>query len=225
MKWLSKFIHHFILTFSILFLFYFLFSFLLLLLPVQPVSHPSKIKNPVTFYLFHDFAHTEIIFPAKTLIPQLKNALQPFIPGINQGYLAFSYGDEKFMLNTPKWRDMKFPLALKALFMNTPALLRIGHYPQIRHDKSVVPLTVSYKNYQQLQQNILYSFALKEHKIIPIPAKKQNFTNNYFYFQAQKPYNLFYTCNTWTGDMLRHASLPLSYWTPLSYQVVFHFLK
>ena len=224
MKWL-RFLRHFILTFSIFFLFYFFFSFLLLLLPVQPVSHPTKMKNSATFYLFHDFAHTEIIFPAKTLIPQLRNSLQPFIPAVNQGYLAFSYGDAKFMLNTPKWSDMKFSLAIKALFINTPALLRIGHYSQIRHDKSVIPLSVSYKIYQQLQQNILHSFALKENSIIPISVQKQDFTDSYFYFQAQKPYNLFYTCNTWTGDMLRHASLPVSYWTPLSYQVVFHFLK
>jgi hypothetical protein len=32
---------------------------------------------------------------------------------------------------------------------------------------------------------------------------------------------LFNTCNTWAGDVLRQSGIPVSRWTPFSYNVVY----
>ncbi len=222
MKWF-RYLLYFILSLFTLLSFYFIISSSLLFFPANTLQHHQTQSDTRIFYIFHDFAHTEIILEAKDLIPELKRSLQPFISDITKGYIAFSYGDEAFMFQTPRWRDIQISLALKALFINTPAVIRVGHYPSIRHDKTIITLKIDNRRLQILQHAILQSFMQKQGCLIPL----RHYPDNRYirYFRARKPYNLFYTCNTWSGDMLRSAALPLSSWTPLSFQVVFHFLK
>jgi len=212
-----------ILFFIISILLYFFISFSLLFISPSTYKLPESSNNNCTIYLFYDLAHTEIIFKGTDLTEKVTLPLHYYISDIKEGYIAFSYGDKSFMLHTPKWSDIQLPLAIAALFINTPAVIRIGHYRNIRKDKSVIPLQLTKKSCHLLQETVMKSFAQKEHKLLAIYFP--DIPAYIYYFQAQKPYNLFYTCNTWTGDMLRRASLPVSYWTPLSYQVVFHFLK
>ena len=202
---------------------YFTFSFLSLFIsPLSNYSDTRKKPNIVdTFFIYHDPAHTEIIFPAQTLISPLAQKLKPFIPALHRGYIAFSYGDEDFMLHTPEWKDLKISLALKALFLNTPAVIRTGHYTQIRADDTIVPVQLPHEQYTKLQTAVLESFAADEEgKLIPRTCPGQK--NYDYYFRAKHPYNLLYTCNTWSGELLRKTGLPVGLWTPLAFEVVFH---
>jgi hypothetical protein len=138
--------------------------------------------------------------------------------GQNYGYLAFSYGDREFMMKVPRWSDFDFSLALKSLFTNTPALLRVGHYGGINREDSV-KIMLSKSCLEKLQKSILNSFSEKNNKF-------QRYFDSYkhpkvFYFQAKKSYNLFHTCNIWTGDRLRDAGLKASYLTPFAQQVIY----
>ncbi len=210
-----------------------LFLFIVLLLSYLSISHlfaslssahlQTQHHRPPSLYLYHDIAHTEIILPSTALTPQIRHALSPLLPHINYGYIAFSYGDRDFMLHTPHWRDTDPVLAFRALFVNTPALLRIGHYSRLRHDNSVIPLHIRSQQLQKLQQAILKSMQLKEGKCLPYPAP--NRPSYLYYCQATHPYNLFYTCNQWSAQILRAASLPAPLWAPLAYQVTSPFVK
>ncbi len=205
---------------------YFILSFLFLFIfPHSTHGDTAKSQKRVdTFFIYHNLAHTEIIFPAETLIPSLAQKLQPSIPALRHGYIAFSYGDEDFMFHTPEWKDLKISLALKALFLNTPAVIRVGHYTQIRADETIVHVKLPHEQYTKLQTTILQSFATDtQGNLIPrtYPGQK----NYRYYFKAKHPYNLFYTCNTWSGELLRKTGLPVALWTPLAFEVVFHFPK
>jgi len=140
------------------------------------------------------------------------------LKGQNYGYLAFSYGDKEFMMKVPTWSDVKLGITLKSLFTNTPGLLRVGHYGGINKEDSV-KITLSKLCLEKLQKSILNSFSEKNNKF-------QRYFDHYkhpkvFYFQAKKSYNLFNTCNTWTGDRLRDAGLKVSYHTPFAQQVIY----
>ncbi len=221
MKW-RLYIRRFVPGAFLLICFYFLLSVLLLFFPANH-TNIQTLQKQNRIYLFHDLAHTEIIIPANTLLPDLQTKLTPYIPNITKGYLAFSYGDQNFMFHTPRWKDISLFITLKALFLNTPAVIRVGHYTAIRKDTSVVPLKLSQKELNALQNAILNSFTTRQNHFIYLHSPLSSY--GFYYFRAKQPYNLFYTCNTWSGEMLRHTHLKVSYWTPLAREVVFHFLK
>ncbi|HHD83953.1 MAG TPA: DUF2459 domain-containing protein, partial [Campylobacteraceae bacterium] len=38
---------------------------------------------------------------------------------------------------------------------------------------------------------------------------------------ASQPYNLFYTCNQWTAQILRSADIPAPLWAPFAFEAVY----
>jgi uncharacterized protein (TIGR02117 family) len=202
----------------ILILFYILLSFLLLLFPTK--SH--CIKREKSIYLYADTAHTEIIMPISYFKPEYQQKFPELLKNRSDGYLAFSYGEKEFLMKVPTWEDIKIELALKALFINTPALIRVGYYYDIKKD-ICTKINLSNSCLKKLNQNIFKSFAIKENHFIRYkdPYKEPNI----FYFQAKKSYNLFHTCNSWSGDRLREAGLKASYLTPFAQQVIYPYQK
>ncbi len=193
---------------------YIMFSFILLLFPSQKLC----TNETETIYIYHDTAHTEIMIPVNYFKDEYQKRFPNLLKGQNYGYLAFSYGDKEFMMKVPTWSDVKLGIALKSLFINTPALLRVGHYGGINKEDSV-KIMLSKQCLEKLQKSILNSFSEKNNKF-------QRYLDRYkhpkvFYFQAKKSYNLFHTCNTWTGDRLREAGLKVPYLTPFAQQIVY----
>ncbi len=193
---------------------YIVFSFILLLFPSEKLC----TKETKTIYIYHDTAHTEIMIPVHYFNNTDLKYFSTLLNNQNYGYLAFSYGDKEFMMKVPTWSDVKLGITLKSLFTNTPGLLRVGHYGGINKEDSV-KINLSKLCLEKLQKSILNSFSKKNNKF-------QRYIDHYkhpkiFYFQAKKSYNLFNTCNTWTGDRLRDAGLKASYLTPFSQQVIY----
>ncbi len=215
-----RFLKYFITLFIVIFISFFLISHILLFFTPQKSSFEENKRYEI--YLFHDLAHTEIVLKSNSLIKPLKEKLKPFIKDFSN-YLAFSYGDQFFMLHIKRWKDMKFTTMLKALFINTPAVIKVGCYKSIKKDDSIIKIPVSKKTYIKLQNNILNSFKLKSGSLIAVKTDNKNL--GLHYFRAYRDYNLFFTCNTYTGEILRESDLSVSLWTPLSYQVVYHFPK
>ncbi len=216
-----KFLKTTLITSLTLTIFYFIISHILLFF--TPNTNSSTQNSRYEVSIFHDRAHTEIIIKTKDLIPTLKTKLKPFIKNLSGGYLAFSYGDQYFMLHTKRWKDLGFKTALKALLINTPAVIKVGHYNAIKKDSSIIKIHISKSVLEKLQTYILNSFKRKDDALIALNiSDKERYL---YYFQAKKSYNLFYTCNTYTGNILRKSGLPVSLWTPLAYQVVYHFPK
>ncbi|RUM71342.1 MAG: hypothetical protein DSZ07_00665, partial [Sulfurovum sp.] len=48
----------------------------------------------------------------------------------------------------------------------------------------------------------------------------QGYGRDDLFYPSIYKYNLFNTCNTWTGDQLREANVSISYWTPLSSNII-----
>ena len=195
---------------------YIMFSFILLLFPTQKLCETERETK--TIYVYHNIAHTEIMIPVHYFNDTDQKRFSTLLNNQIYGYLAFSYGDQEFMMKVPTWSDVKLGIALKSLFTNTPGLIRVGHYSGINREDSV-KITLSKESLEKLQKSIFNSFSEKNNKF-------QRYFDHYkhpkvFYFQAKKSYNLFNTCNTWTGDRLRDAGLKASYHTPFAQQVIY----
>lgn len=189
----------------------------LLLTPDTKIA--TNPENPRPLYLFHDLAHTEIIFRGSDLTPRMQRLLGTQIPDLQKGYIAFSYGDRDFMLHTPKWSDLDPLLACRALFIDTPALIRVGHYRAIRNDRSILSLTIGRATLVKLQEAIFKSMQRRDGRCIALPVA--NRPPAIYYCLAKHPYNLFYTCNQWSADMLHAAGLPVPRWAPLAWEVIY----
>ncbi len=173
-----------------------------------------------TMYLYHDkhvLSHTEIILPLKPFAEDYFRAFPALLGHNSNGYIAFSYGDRDFMMDKEGFDDLNLTLALRGLFINTPALIKVGHYGSFAKDRCEV-IKVSRDCLSRLKESILKSFAQKDGKNIRF---KDRYGYYYVYFyEAKKPYNLFHTCNTWTGDRLREAGLAEPLWTPFAQSVI-----
>ena len=194
---------------------YFLLSYLMQLIP----SSQKCQKGDDYFYLYHSDVHTEIILEIKKHKKLLLKKFPHLLRGRTKGYIAFSYGDQDFMMKVPDWDHIEPQIALKALFLNTRGLLRVGYYYGIYLDK-VTKIKTSSHCKKHLLEVVFDSFRSKENRFVRFEDTLSD--NNTFYFLAKKPYNLLYTCNSWSGDILRKTGFSMGYWTPLAEQVGYH---
>jgi uncharacterized protein (TIGR02117 family) len=185
-----------------------------------PTSSNCTEEQNETIYLYHDkhlLSHTEIILPIRPFAQEYLNAFPTLLQHHTSGYIAFSYGDRDFMMDKNGFDDLNLTLAMRGLFINTPALIKVGHYGSFAKERCEV-LKVSRACVTRLIESIRQSFAQKSGKNIRI---KDAYGYYYVYFyKAKEPYNLFHTCNTWTGDRLRDAGLAQPLWTPFAQSVI-----
>jgi uncharacterized protein (TIGR02117 family) len=158
--------------------------------------------------------HSDIIIDINHSNRDWKKVFPRVLKKDSGGYLEFGWGDKDTYLNTPLWSDLKLLIALKALFINTPSLIHLIHFNHINDFSHIKKVRLTEKQYLELEKRILKSFGNK-----PIFISYGYWDIDAFYASIYK-YNLFNTCNTWTGDILREVNITMSYWTPFSYTVI-----
>jgi len=194
----------------------FIISYLSLAYILVFFPNKSKISNNLKdkiLYIYYNNMHSDIIINLK----QTKTNWKKIFPKLlkeNSGYIEFGWGDRDTYLNTPKWGDLKLSTGVKALFINTPSLIHTIYYKNINDFTNIKEIKVTQEQYEKVQRKILKSFG-KE----PIFVSKGYWDNDAFYNSNHK-YNIFNTCNTWTGDILRECNVTMSYWTPFSFTII-----
>ena len=190
---------------------YFLIAYLLTFLVSKKEQKSKKTEN---IYILYDTMHSDIVLDIKSINnKKLTTKLSTFI-NQREGYLAFGWGDKETYLNTPTWNDIKVSTSLKALFINTPSLIHVTFYRNIHRFKNIKVIKLSQKGKEVLESSILNSFNLESKN------SYKGYGRDDFFYPSVYNYNLFNTCNTWTGDRLREANVSMSYWTPLSSNVI-----
>ena len=129
-------------------------------------------------------------------------------------YIAISYGDISFMRDKGGFDDINYKIALKSLFTNDKAAIKVACYSAIKIDETR-SIPVDNIQIQRIVKSIVddIEFQGKKAKIV----KDLTQYPIYRYYYSKKPYNLFHTCNTWIGTILRGGDIFVSYWTPLAY--------
>ncbi len=200
-------------------LLYMLISHLLIYLPCQHHSDSDANETSVTIYLYAPkngiFAHSEIIVPL-SIFERDKPIVKSLFKGLRCGYAALSYGDKGFMQDQGGFEEINYPLALKALLLPTPALMKVALMRDF--DKSqTVAFALNASQTEELKEAILGSFRMRNGDAIPYNSPLLD--PSFDYYEAKLSYNLFYTCNSWSGRVLWHAGVCVSPWTPFGYQL------
>ncbi|SFV64572.1 hypothetical protein MNB_SV-14-1787 [hydrothermal vent metagenome] len=189
---------------------YFLTAYFLTFFPTKQDKNSQQTEK---IYIRYDDMHSDIVLNIKSINRELKRELNYLIKN-RDGYLAFGWGDKETYLNTPTWNDIKISTSLKALFINTPSIMHISFYRDINRFRNIKIVKLSKEAKKRLEKSILKSFDLEKNRVY------KGYGKNDLFYPSIYSYNMFNTCNTWTGDRLREANISISYWTPLSYNVI-----
>lgn len=188
---------------------YFIISFILTAITVNKSANTAACNN--TIYLSTNGVHLDIILHRKDMDPKL---LKNLYSNATDNYFSFGWGDENFYINTPRWADLTFNNAFRAIFMESTTLMHVTRYGRTKAYWVEVKLDSS--ELSKINQYILGSFQLDSNGNSMILKNISHSVNDNFY-KAHGSYSFYNTCNTWANTAFKQSGLKSCYWTPFDY--------
>jgi uncharacterized protein (TIGR02117 family) len=194
-----------------------LWLLLALLLPYFSFSDAVKEKKDITVYVSSNGIHTDFVMPVYT--DQFNWAAKIHysdfeLAGPEYKYVAVGWGDKGFFIATPTWDDLTFSTAFNAAFGLSSTAMHVTYKKyELKESETCVKLVLSEAQYQKLIEYIISSFESRdgEFQVIDHPG----YTSHDKFYEARGTYNIFNTCNVWTGEGLEAIGAPVGVWTPL----------
>ncbi|HEU4497674.1 MAG TPA: TIGR02117 family protein [Flavobacterium sp.] len=206
--------------------FFALYILAALLLPIFSVnSEDTNLKEDVAIYIKSNGVHTDIVVPVKSEGRDWSEKIKfehTASKDASMQFIAFGWGDKGFYLNTPEWSDLKFSTAFKAAFYLGTSAMHATFYRQVKEDEDCIKINISNEEYASLVAYIEASFqhgADGNPILISAPAYGQNDS----FYEANRKYSLFYTCNTWANNALKSAGQKAAIWTPTDTGIFRHY--
>ena len=203
---------------------YFCSAFVLSYIPVNE-DFTSCDEEGIEIYLLTNGVHTDLVLPIRNGYKDWSEVI-PFEHTISKDslmrYIAFGWGDKQFYLETPTWSDLKFSTAFNALFFLSTSAMHVTFYKHLSEDEDCIKVNITAEQYKRLVQYIGDSFQ-RNNNLEFIPIKNLRYGSDDCFFEANGTFNLFYTCNTWTNEGLKHSGLRASLWTPFDRPLLDHY--
>ena len=159
--------------------------------------------------------HTGIIMPIWSDVHDWGGLIRPehlADPSQYGSHILVGWGHEGVYRNTEHWEDLRLQDAASAVFGSSDTLVHVYHlkypqaYPHYRRS-----LKVSEAEYKKLVAAIEPRFELNKFYQSQ-PSKGYGRTD--LFYESNGHYNAFFTCNSWTSDVLRQAGIRTGRWTP-----------
>lgn len=170
--------------------------------------------------------HTGIIMPLRSDVHDWGILVRPEhldAPNLYGSHILVGWGHEGVYRNAEHWQDLRFKDAASAVFGSNEVLLHVYHlnypqtYPNFRRS-----FKVSESEYRSIVDTIKDRFVLDESgQSIP----SEGYGKSDLFYKSHGHYNAFYTCNSWTSDVLRQAGIRTGIWTPFQGGVMRWFLE
>ncbi|MFB2934147.1 DUF2459 domain-containing protein [Aerosakkonemataceae cyanobacterium BLCC-F154] len=177
--------------------------------------------------IINDGMHTNIVLPVSNEIVDWREFINISDIGkdtsANYKYLTFGWGDRDFYIQTPTLAELNLVTAIKALFLPTPSTILVQGFAEIPRNREVKCVKVTRKDYLELTQFIQNTFQLNPQNQ-PIRIANGHLSSSGFY-AANGNYSILKTCNDWTAEALRKASVDTPLWAGLSSAVMLHFSR
>lgn len=191
------------------------------LIPVNRKATPAS--EGITIYVATNGLHAGYVLPVRAGRTDWRDVFSPEeYAGVDTGFhfLLIGWGERRFYLETPEWKDLRWSTALRALFWPTPGALHVDYLrrppPAGARCRSLV---LSSDQYEALATYILAALEYTPDGRPRLIAGKGYATTDNFY-EAKGRYHLFYTCNDWTNRGLQRAGVRTALWSPLDWGVM-----
>lgn len=204
---------------------YFMADFAISAIPAKISKNDEAPKN-ITILLQTNGVHTDLVLPKTNHIKDWQSFFSQSIDpaGLQKAqFISFGWGDRAFYMNTPEWSDLTPKTAISAALGLGPSAMHVGILFSVVEDDQRVAIPISDHDYRLLVHFILESFELQENKL-PIKIRENHpYPATSTFFEANRRYNLLYTCNTWTNQALKTANQPAALWTAMDYGIFQHY--
>ena len=184
----------------------------------------AQATNGVEVFVTDNGVHTDWVLPVKTpyFDWRTKLHLQDYAGADSTfTHVGFGWGDRRFYMETPEWKDLTLTTAITALFWPTRTAMHVEFIPApLKPTKSQRPLTLTPAQYEALVAYILKTFQQQGGQFILIPGRGYSATDNFY--EANGKFYLFKTCNTWTNGGLKAIGAEAAFWAPFSFSVMRH---
>ncbi|MFM9921858.1 TIGR02117 family protein [Variovorax sp. H27-G14] len=181
----------------------------------------AGVPAEVQAWVLSNGVHTDYVFPIRSATVDWLQVfpLRDFrAPPPDAEFIAIGWGDREFYLNTPTWGDLTARRAFGALSGGNRALVHVSYLRRAQLGRGAFAVPLSQVQYAQLVDYV--RAALPQGQATPIAGA--HYDNQDAFYEANGGYNLFETCNTWSGRGLRQAGVPVSRWTPFDFTVTWH---
>lgn len=193
---------------------YFLFGFLLSLVSTNP--KPTECETKQEIYLTTNGIHADIVMSKQLIDSVLLAKLN--VPERTK-YIAFGWGDKGFYLETPTWKDLKFRVAMKAMFWKSETAMHVTFRSNKSSSWQKVALCAT-------QQNLLMTYIndsfMYDEKDCIVWIDTPGYSQNDRFYEAVGSYSFLKTCNNWVNIGLKKAHVKTALWSPFDFGVLRH---
>lgn len=130
-------------------------------------------------------------------------------------YVLIGWGNRRFYLETPHWKDLQMSVAAGALTGLGDTVVHVDSLKAIPNTTTCRRIRISADQYRRLCDSLKSSFAtqgLEYHRVIPGAA----YSRKDAFYIGTGCYSVLNTCNVWAGRHLQHASIRTGWWTPFA---------
>ncbi|MEH6757651.1 MAG: TIGR02117 family protein [Parasphingorhabdus sp.] len=194
------------------------------ILPANP--YWKSPDDGIKLYIETNGVHTGIIMPIHSDVHDWGALIRPEHlddPTEYGSHILVGWGHEGVYRNTRYWQNLRFKDATSAILGSDDVLLHVYHlkYPQAYpHYRRA--FKVSEAEYRLIVEAIKSRF-LFDPSGNAIPSS--GYGKDDLFYEARGHYNAFYTCNSWTSDVLSQAGIRTGIWTPFQGGVMRWFLE
>ena len=199
---------------------YFLLVLVGTAIPVNRKFSPPAVG--VDIFVQTNGFHTDLVFPLDS--SELSQRL--LASGNLRGrfgastYVAYGWGSQNYYFQSYNGQFPGVSTILQAGTGLGRSLMHVDFLTQApRVGKQVRKIRVSPDQYHQLWQYVMTQFSQTDSQF-RLRAEPGYYGTDVF-LEAQGNYNVFNTCNAWTGRGLRQAGVRTSLWTPLAHSVFY----
>jgi len=197
-----------------LLLLYFLLAMLLSRIPTNTKKPDCETNHKL--YASTNGIHADLILPVEQLSEALSEQLDI---KTSTAFVGFGWGDKKFYLETPTWKDLKFSTAVQAMFWKSETAMHITYYT--RTSKSWKSLEICKDQNDRLNTFIVDSFEKQENKNFIWTAEGYGRYDEFY--EAKGSYSCLRTCNVWVNQALKKAKVKTPIWTPFDKGILRYF--
>lgn len=174
--------------------------------------------NGETAYLLNNGYHITLALPVNQYKDDYFSSHLEFQ---TEGFYYFGWGDAEFYVGTPRVDDLDLSMALKALFLPTDSVLEVSYLQKIsERTPGVEKIALTKGEISDIYDFINESMVWKNDEPLLLTGidVDKAFSGSIF-IKSNLKYNLFFTCNNWTGRALKKAGIKSGLWTPFAWKV------
>lgn len=124
-------------------------------------------------------------------------------------HMLVGWGHAGVYRDTPRWQNLRPGDALSAAFGSDDTLLHVTFTTEPTPNRWQRRVMVSPAAYREIARRIAAGF-------VQGAAHSPAYADNDVFYDSHGRYSALFTCNEWTGSILRDAGVPMGRWTPFA---------